>query len=104
MLVSSETGANRDITLDSKLAQDLFGDGTVDTNGIVGRNIKYGENAKIHVSYGDGIDVVLERSSNTFNLEGLNVTVSGKFGFDASGNLDSFRQLPLLPKLMWMQL
>ncbi len=98
MLVSSETGANRDITLDSKLAQDLFGDGTVDTNGNVGRNIKYGENAKIHVSYGDGIDVVLERSSNTFNLEGLNVTVSGKFGLDASGNLDSSQAVTFTAK------
>lgn len=91
-LVSSETGANRDITLDSNLAQDLFGDGTG------GRDIKYGENAKIHVSYGDGINVELERSSNTFNLDGLNVTISGKFGFDANGNLDSSQAVTFTAK------
>ncbi len=91
-LVSSETGANRDITLDSNLAQDLFGDGTG------GRDIKYGENAKIHVSYGDGINVELERSSNTFNLDGLNVTISGKFGFDANGDLDSSQAVTFTAK------
>ena len=35
-----------------------------------------GQDAKILVNYG-GVDVMIERSSNTFNLEGLTVTVSG---------------------------
>lgn len=69
MLVSSETGAGRKISLDSDLAKALFD----------GKEIE-GQNAKIKVSYGNGVDVDLERSSNTFNLEGLNVTVSGTFG------------------------
>lgn len=43
-------------------------------------NVVDGQNAKIEVSYGNGIYVDLERSSNTFNLEGLTVTVSGVFG------------------------
>lgn len=43
-------------------------------------SIEYGQNAKIQVSYGNGVAVDMERSSNTFNLEGLTVTVSGTFG------------------------
>ena len=69
MLVSNETGAGRQINLDSDLAKKLFGGG----------EMKEGKNAEILVSYG-GVNVMMERSSNTFNLEGLNVTVSGKFG------------------------
>lgn len=78
MLVASETGAGRNIELDSELANELFGVGTGDKAG----QIVQGENAKIKVSYGNGVDVDLERSSNIFNLEGLNVTVSGIFGGD----------------------
>ena len=69
MLVSKETGAAREISLDSKLAQDLFGthkeDGTLDNDaGLV-----KGQDAIIDVSYGNGVTVTLERSSNSFNLE-----------------------------------
>ncbi|NBH34234.1 hypothetical protein D3Z58_11840 [Clostridiaceae bacterium] len=82
MLVSKETGAAREISLDSKLAQDLFGthkeDGTLDNDaGLV-----KGQDAIIDVSYGNGVTVTLERSSNSFNLEGLTVNVSGTFGGD----------------------
>lgn len=70
MLVSSETGKGREINLNSQLAQDLFGGGTkVD-----------GQDAIIDVSYGNGVTVSMNRASNTFNLEGLSVTVSGVFG------------------------
>lgn len=70
MLVSSETGKGRQVNLDSQLAKDLFGNGkTVD-----------GQDAIIDVSYGNGVNVTLNRASNTFNLEGLSVTVSGVFG------------------------
>ncbi len=98
MLVSSETGANREISLDSELAKDLFGKGGVDENGNAAPDIKYGQNALIHVSYGDGVDLTLERSSNTFNLEGLNVTVSGKFGVNADGTLDSSQAVTFTAK------
>lgn len=47
-----------------------------------------GQNAQIEVSYGNGITVDLERASNTFNLEGLSVTVSGVFGGDWIENND----------------
>lgn len=90
MLVSKETGESRQIELTSQLAQDLFGahkeDGTLDDKaGFVP-----GQDAIIDVSYGNGVTVTLERASNTFNLEGMNVTVSGTFGGeykkDADGN------------------
>lgn len=51
-------------------------------------NIDEGQNAKIQVSYGNGVTVDIERSSNTFNLEGLTVTVSGTFGGSYDGKVD----------------
>ncbi len=93
MLVSSETGAGREISLDSNLSKVLFGQGVErDSNGKIQTdtdgNVKYnkdagvdeGKNAIICVSYGNGVDVKMERASNTFDLEGLSVTVSGAFG------------------------
>ncbi len=93
MLVSSETGKGREITLDSNLSKVLFGQGVErDSNGKIltdtDENVKYnkdagvdeGKNAIICVSYGNGVDVKMERASNTFDLEGLSVTVSGAFG------------------------
>lgn len=78
MLVSSETGANRNITFG------ISKSGAADSDGLAAKlfdgTFSEGQNAKIKVSYGNGVDVDLERSSNTFNLEGLNVTVSGTFG------------------------
>lgn len=56
-------------------------DGDIKVNG----NLSEGQNAKVLVSYGNGVDVMLDRSSNTFNLEGLTVTVSGEFG-DVKGS------------------
>ncbi len=79
MLVSSETGAGRQITLDSDLAKDLFGEKDAAGNYQPG-GFTEGQNAIIDVSYGNGTTVTLNRSSNTFDLEGLNVTVSGVFG------------------------
>lgn len=46
----------------------------------VAQNISKGQNAIIQVSYGNGVTVDMERGSNTFNLEGLTVTVTGTFG------------------------
>ena len=51
-------------------------------------SIESGQNAKIQVSYGNGVTVDIERSSNTFNLEGLTVTVSGVFGGKYDGKVD----------------
>ncbi len=86
MLVSSETGAGRQIDVSgSKLGKKLFmADPDNEDAGFVA-----GQDAEIAVSYGDGTVVNLTRSSNTFDLEGLKVSVTGKFGYDAAGNLDS---------------
>ena len=80
MLVSSETGEGREINLNSKLAQDLFGQKGDDGNYDPAKGIKGGQNAEIYVDYGNGSLVKMERASNTFNLEGMSVTVSGVFG------------------------
>lgn len=101
MLVSSETGAGREISLDSNLSKVLFGQGVErDSNGKIQTdtdgNVKYnkdagvdeGKNAIICVSYGNGVDVKMERASNTFDLEGLSVTVSGAFGGTFKTNAD----------------
>ncbi len=79
MLVSSETGKGREINLDSELAKKLFG-GSEDK----GASKTDGQDAIIDVSYGNGVTVSMNRASNTFNLEGLSVTVSGVFGGDWS--------------------
>lgn len=88
MLVSSETGEGREINLDSKLAQDLFG-GSADK----GASLTKGQNALVEVSYGNGVKVDLSRGSNTFNLEGLTVTVSGVFGGEYEKNADGTDKL-----------
>lgn len=87
MLVSSETGAGREISLDSDLSKVLFGQGAKKDDGTINvddykedAGVDEGKNAIICVSYGNGVDVKMERASNTFDLEGLSVTVSGKFG------------------------
>lgn len=87
MLVSSETGAGREISLDSNLSKVLFGQGAKKDDGTINvddykedAGVDKGKNAIICVSYGNGVDVKMERASNTFDLEGLSVTVSGKFG------------------------
>lgn len=87
MLVSSETGAGREISLDSNLSKVLFGQGAKGDDGTINvdhynkdAGVDKGKNAIICVSYGNGVDVKMERASNTFDLEGLSVTVSGAFG------------------------
>lgn len=87
MLVSSETGAGREISLDSDLSKVLFGQGAKKDDGTINvddykedAGVDEGKNAIICVSYGNGVDVKMERASNTFDLEGLSVTVSGAFG------------------------
>lgn len=69
MLVADEMGSGRTIQLGG-LAEAIFGGG----------NAQDGQDAIIDVSYGNGMTVTMNPSSNTFNLEGLTVTVSGVFG------------------------
>lgn len=99
LLVATETGSGRQITFGNETVN---ADGTVSGDGgmaakIFGTgNIEDGEDAKILVSYGNGVSQTLTSSTNTFNLEGMKVTVSGEFGYkknedgdfklDAEGN------------------
>lgn len=48
-----------------------------------------GKDATILVDFGDGAGATeITRSSNTFDIDGMNITVTGKFGYDASGKVD----------------
>lgn len=105
VLVASETGAGREITLDGA-SLTLFGakttvvdnDGndvyvdsrltykdnnnnvvTIDESKLNG-SVETGQDAQILVSYGNNITTLLESSSNSFDLEGMKVTVKGEFG------------------------
>lgn len=97
MLVSSETGKNRKIEVgkngeasQTELEKALFGINSATEAKYKGDSVD-GKDATIVVSYGNGVDVELSRSSNSFNLEGLTVTVSGVFGGewakDENGNI-----------------
>lgn len=82
VLIATETGSGREINVDGA-AKTIFGD---TSNGAV---FTKGQNAQMTVSYGNGIETTVESSTNTFNLDGMNVTVSGTFGYkkDAAGNV-----------------
>ncbi len=82
VLVASETGKRGEIDLtgDSGFAEALFG-----INGSKDGFSKDGQNAVVRVSYGDGEGTEMESLTNTLDLGGMKVTVSGKFGYNESG-------------------
>lgn len=82
VLIATETGSGREINVGGA-AETIFGD---TSKGAV---LTGGQNAQMTVSYGSGIETTVESSTNTFNLDGMNVTVSGTFGYkkDAAGNV-----------------
>mgnify|MGYP001026956158 CR=1 FL=1 len=74
VLTAKETGSGRKIELGGG-AETIFGckDG--------GNGYSWGgQDAQVLVSYGDGIEREITSSSNSFDLEGLTVTVSNTFG------------------------
>lgn len=81
---ATDQGASGSVNVSGDLAECLFG---VEGSGPDDYQIKQGEDAVIAVSYG-GKESTITRSSNTFDLDGLSVTVSGKFGYDSTGALD----------------
>lgn len=88
VLVSNETGAGRSIDLGdasdaNNVANKIFG-----ATAGGGGEVNHGQDAEIVYNYGNGINEVLTSSSNTFNIDGMTITASGKFGveLDASGN------------------
>lgn len=74
VLVATESGSGRNIKLGDSATVKIFGIGT---DGMY----KDGTDAKVMVSYGNGITTEITSSTNTFNLEGLNVTVNSVFGY-----------------------
>ncbi len=84
-LIATNTGSGRTISLDGDAASTIFG---VAADGSSGSSID-GQDAVLQYSYGGTISQTVTSSSNTFNIEGLSVTVSGVFGYekDSAGNL-----------------
>lgn len=82
VLVASETGKRGEIDLtgDSGFADALFG-----INGSKDGFSKDGQNAVVRVSYGNGVETEMESLTNTLDLGGMKVTVSGKFGYNENG-------------------
>ncbi len=83
-ITSTEEGASGKIFINTSdgLAKKLFGGDNTE-----GKIEESGQDAIINVSY-DGVATEIRRSSNTFDLEGLAVTVSGEFGYTGD-NLDT---------------
>lgn len=79
-LTATETGSGRKIELKG-LAENIFGSTNADNN-------RDGQDAQILVSYGNGVETTVTSSTNSFDLEGLTVTVSGTFGFNSDGTVD----------------
>ena len=81
-IISTEEG-NKEVSIDrtSAFARALF-----DEKNTMSNIDLRGQDAIINVSY-DGVATEIRRSSNTFDLEGLAVTISGEFGYTGD-NLD----------------
>lgn len=110
VMVSTETGSGREIALEgaslilfgAQIADGSFVDSrcidkdgniinTVNEDGTLKKvdsstvkladgSLTSGQNAKVLVSYGGSVSTMLESSSNSFDLEGMKVTVKGTFG------------------------
>lgn len=83
-ITSTEEGTSGKIFINTSdgLAKKLFGGDNTE-----GKIEESGQDAIINVSY-DGVATEIRRSSNTFDLEGIAVTVSGEFGYTGD-NLDT---------------
>lgn len=112
-----EKGERVEVTAEpAKQAQVSLQDGTMASDGPIttgvasgavkkidglAQNISKGQNAVIQVSYGNSVTVDMERASNTFNLEGLTVTVTGTFGGEYAKNEDGSFKLDADGKKIW---
>nr|WP_314634780.1 flagellar filament capping protein FliD [uncultured Oribacterium sp.] len=88
VLIHSETGSGRSITLgDANNANDIE-DKLFGATASGGGQVNHGTDAEMVFDYGNGINETVTSSSNTFNIDGVKITASGKFGveLDASGN------------------
>ncbi len=88
---STEDGAGGEIKLSGSGAFVLFGEeiDSGDPSKAVNSDITQGQDAIVAVKYAGSDEVVeIHRGSNSFSIEGLNVTVKGEFGYtkDESGD------------------
>lgn len=83
-ITSTVSGASGDLNISGTFADKLFG-GTVNSTNAQGGTYTEGKDAKMLVSF-DGGNTVEEitRSSNSFKLDGLNLTLSDTFNTDAT--------------------
>ena len=86
VITSTENGAAGEIKFDTNaggkqnLAELMFG------TPKEGTNYTKGQDAILSVSYpGSNQKIEITRSSNSFDLDGINVTLKGTFGYDKSG-------------------
>ena len=86
VITSTENGAAGEIKFDTdaggkkNLAELMFGKPTE------GTNYTKGQDAILSVSYpGSNQKIEIRRSSNSFDLDGINVTLKGTFGYDKNG-------------------
>lgn len=86
VLTSTENGAAGEIKFDTdaggkkNLAELMFGTPTE------GTNYTKGQDAVLSVSYpGSKDEIEITRASNSFDLDGINVTLKGTFGYDEHG-------------------
>ncbi len=88
---ATEDGAAGLIQLEGEGAKLLFGQEIDSENASAigsGNTFSAGQDAIVAVKYAGSDEVVnLTRGSNSFSIEGLDITVKGKFGYDDSGNL-----------------
>ena len=81
---STMGGASGRIELEGDGAEALFGKKD-ESNGYAYTS---GQDAIVSVKYAGSSDPMeLVRGSNSFNLDGLNITINGEFGYDAGGNV-----------------
>lgn len=86
VIESTEGGASGDIKLEGEGAEFLFGK-EGETGGYT---CTEGQDAIVAVKYAGSDEVVeLTRGSNSFSIDGLNVTAKGEFGYGEDGKLST---------------
>ncbi len=80
MLSSKETGSSHSIEVGGKLGDTIFGGGS----------LTKGQNAVMAYSYGGSNVQTVSSDTNTFDIDGISVTVSGEFGYE---DVDGTKQL-----------
>ena len=87
VVTSTENGASGDIVFDDEegnIAKYLFGDRTLKDggDGVPASDYRAGQDAVLEVQYpGSDEPIEITRGSNTFSLDGLNITLKGTFGY-----------------------